>query len=323
MEAGKDRFVFIFRMVAFWIALLVTACSSATPKQASIPADIQSFQMTENATLVLPQVQPPAYSQSSQSYPYPEPTIFPTQVIHPYPLPGQNPLLPIFTPSPTFLPERIEIQFEDLGLLWRECELSRSYYQSQEECLGVTMTKLNEGDESPFGESFSQPKGLLPGWRLSIGNDIFETVHQPSQEGGFTDANNQAEFRLFKNDRLLISKIIPMPAHNPNASLLNINGKYAWELTPTIIYDGVDLRQEFSLKAAYRPYVIGKQMIFVAMNNGKMFVVADGEQIDPTFDQIYNGYCCETVHIIRTPGQYWFRGTREGREFAVVITAIK
>ena len=272
-------------------------------------------------------------AQSSQPYPYQAPAIVPPSAKSPYPYPGQNPLLteyalsPTHTPTSTSLPERIEIHFYKLELLWRECELPRPNNESQEECLGVTMSKRTESESSPFGETFTPPGGLSRGFRLTIGNDVYESVHQPSPEGGYSDANGMYEYHLFKNGQLLLTMITTFSAYDPNVSLLNINGKYAWEFAnpkqPTIIYDGVDLRQEFDLEAAYRPYVVGETMIFVARKNGNMFVVADGEQIGPGFDQIYNGYCCETKTIIRSPGQYWFWATREGRRFVVAITEIK
>jgi hypothetical protein len=225
------------------------------------------------------------------------------------------------------LPERIEIHFYELGLLWRECELPRPINESLEECLGVTMTKRDEDNAFPFGESFTPPGGLRRGFRLTIGSDVFEALHQPSSDGGYSDANGIYTYNLFKNNELQISMTTTFGGYDPNAGLLNINGKYAWEFAnpkqPTIIYDGVDLCKEFHLEAAYRPYVIGDKMIFVAMNDEKMFVIANGEQIGTVFDQIYNGYCCETARIIRSPEQYWFWGTSEGRSFAVVITEIK
>jgi len=259
------------------------------------------------------------------------PTIAPPNATSAYPYPGQNPLQlentlsPTDSPTPTSLPERIEIHFPDLGLLWRECELPRPNNENPEECLGVTMTKRDENDPFPFGETFTPLNGLTRGFRLTIGSDIFEALHQPSPDGGYSDANGILTYSLFKNGELQISKATTMGGYDPNAGLLNINGKYAWEFAnpkqPTIIYDGVDIRQEYGLEAAYRPYVIGDKMIFVARNDGKMYVIADEQQIGPEFDKISNGYCCETTPIIRSRGQYWFWATNEGRSFVVVITS--
>ena len=318
-------------LMVFGIVLLISACTSTAPIQTILPATTQIFQINPTAAPVTLQAQPEASAQSLQPYPYPGPAILSTTTPSPNPYPGIYPPYPAFTPSPTksptptSLPERIEIHFNELGLLWRECELPRPVNESQEECLGVTMSDWAENDRSIFADTFTPPGGLMRGFRLTIGDDVFEALHQPSPDGGFSDANGIHTYNLFRNGQLLLSMITTFSAYDPNAGLLNINGKYAWEFAdprqPTIIYDGVDLRQEFDLEGAYRPYVIGETMIFVAKNNEKMFVMANGEQIGPTFDEIYNGYCCETTSIVRLPGQYWFWATSEGRRFVVVITS--
>jgi len=298
------------RILTCLLLLLTTACLFVLSNQISIPASLQT----------------------PKPYPDPNITAQPAPTFYPYPFPLQKPLEAVITssptpsPTPTSLPERTEIHFENLGLVWRDCELPRPHYQSQEDCLGVTKKETFEDGESPFGEHFLPPGALMQGWRLFIGNDVYEALHQPYMVKAFSDPDDWLEYKLFKNGQILITRKSKLTGYDPNAGLLNINGKYAWEFAnpyqATVIYDDVDLRQQYGLEAVYRPYVINGKMIFVARDNGKMFVVVDGKSIGPEFDEIEIGYCCETVGIYRYPGQYWFWGSRESRNFVVVITAL-
>lgn len=309
------------------LVFLVAACSTTPPARKNAASTGFSNPPGPTKELALSQSVPNS-KPSSHPEVYPKPTDNPFLYLPAYPDPGYIPSSqtpsPTSSPTPTTLPERIEIRFEELGLLWHECELPRPQNQTKEDCLGVTMNARMDGDESPFGETFTPQGGISPAKRLRIGNDVYEAVHVPYQGKGFTGPDGLAEFRLYKNSRLLITKRTHMVGYE-NASLLNINGKYTWEfaeyMIETIIYDGVDLRQELGFEAVYRPYIIEGRMIFVARNHGKMFVVVDGVQIGHAYDEILNGYCCETPKIMRAPGQYWFIGKKDGRTFQVVITA--
>jgi hypothetical protein len=248
----------------------------------------------------------------------PSPTITHTATIAPSP-----------APSATFFPERNEIRFNDLGILWQECELPLSQDHTDEECLGVARTNWNDVSTKPFSESFTPPDGMLPGNRLLIGNDVYEAIHQPYGKS-YSDLEGKFEYGLYKNGELLLMLKTDFGAYDPNVTLINVNGKYAWEFAkpsqPTIFFDGVDVTQELDLDEAYRPFVISENLIFIAEKDENMYAVFDGEQIGPAFDFIQNGdYCCEPPKglIERRPGQYWFWGRRGDQSYVVVITEIK
>ena len=131
---------------------------------------------------------------------------------------------------------------------------------------------------------------------------------------------------LHKNGRRVRTIYDGTPFHAPNISLQLIDGKVAWEFygerVQTIVYDGKDLRAQYSLDAAYRPYELDGKLVFVGQRDGAYFIVYDGEQVGPSFDEITIGYCCEIM--LYTPrfgeGRYVFWGKRGGRSYVVEIT---
>jgi hypothetical protein len=63
------------------------------------------------------------------------------------------------------------------------------------------------------------------------------------------------------------------------------------------------------------------KLIFIGEKDDASFVVYDGEQIGPTFDEITIGYCCEIA--LYAPrfgeGRYGFWGRRGGSSWVVEI----
>lgn len=238
-------------------------------------------------------------------------------------------ITPTYTSSSTLLPEKNEIRFADLGILWQECKLPLLQNRTEEECLGVSRINWSDDTANPFSESYTPPDGMMTGNRLVIGNDIYEAIHQPYGKS-YSDLEGKYEYRLYKNRELLLTLKTDFGAYDPNVALINVNGKYAWEFAnpskPTIFFDGADVTQEINIDEAYRPFVISENLIFIAKKGEKMYVVFNGKQIGPAFDFIQTGgYCCEPSKglIERRPGQYWFWGTRGNQNYVVVITEVK
>lgn len=244
-------------------------------------------------------------------------------------LTSSHTVAPAYTSSPTIFPERNEIRFNDLGILWKECKLPLLQNRTDEECLGVSRTNWNEDTINPFSESFTPQDGMMTGNRLVIGKYIYEAIHQPYGKS-YSDLEGKYEYGLYKNGELIFTLKTDFGAYDPNVALINVNGKYAWEFAkpsqPTIFFGGTDVTQEINIDAAYRPFVISGNLIFVAQKGEKMYVVFNGKQIGPAFDSIQTGgYCCERSKglIERRPGQYWFWGTRGNQSYVVAITEVK
>jgi len=151
--------------------------------------------------------------------------------------------------------------------------------------------------------------------RNTINGDFYETDNEP---GGL--------YTLFRNGKIFAESVSGFTTYTPNRSLQDVGGKVVWELAnpenPTIIFDGMDLRQEFNLDAAYLPYNINDNLIFVAKKDSKYFVMYGEEQIGPGFNNISIAYCCGPAgySIQRVQGQYWFWGVRESRYYLVMIS---
>ena len=239
-------------------------------------------------------------------------------------LSATTPMSIVDTSRPTWI--RDQISYLKLNLVWQECQIHRiaSYYDdwaSAGQCLGAEPPQRQgpEEEKERFGESYSSsPDGLPMNLRLGIGEDIYEA--------SIVDSGNGYEnWTLRKNGEVVVEEKGHFAPYNINQSLLNVNGKIAWEFAdvdhPTIIYDGIDLQNKYELEAAYIPNVINNKLIFVAKKEDRYFVIYDGQKLGPEFDSIEVGYCCdETGYSIRRPfNQYWFWGSRGGRSYIVSI----
>ena len=214
------------------------------------------------------------------------------------------------TPIPTVVPA--EQVLDRRGLLWRECDLSYLGWQQVETCLGHPLPVRGDTEKARFGARTD--RGLV----LRVGQDVYE-----ARTNEFGPLYRSA---LYKNGRRLRTIFDGTPFHSPNMSLQLIDGKVAWEFygerRQTIIYDGKDLRSQYGLDAAYRPYELGGELIFVGEKEGKHFIVYDGKPVGSEFDEIIIGYCCEIV--LYSPrfgeGQYLFWGKRGDKYRAIEIT---
>lgn len=214
-----------------------------------------------------------------------------------------------------------ENHYEEVGLLWVECQIYQSesgvnYWELAQKCLGVEPSQEMIDQKNRFGEFFfASPTLEYPqDLRLAIGNDVYETKHQGPEY-----------FELMKNGETIVIASGSIGFDPMNKALLDVNGKITWEFLsnpPTIIYDGIDLREKYSLDAAYIPNSVNENLIFVAEKDGKYFVMYGEQKLGPSFDYIKIAYCCEGVRysISRPINQYWFWGTRDGKGYVVAIT---
>ena len=216
--------------------------------------------------------------------------------------------LPMRTPISTIVPTE---QVLDTDLRWRECSMAEFDWREGEACLGYPLSVLEGsgtvGTRTEAGELVLQVDGDVYGTR-TLGSELLPRAS------------------LHKNGRRVLTIFDGTPFHSPNISLRLINGKVAWEFygerVQTIIYDGKDLRAQYGLDAAYRPYELDGKLIFIGGKDDAYFIVYDGEQIGPPFDEVAIGYCCEIA--LYAPcfgeGQYVFWGQREGSSYVVEIT---
>lgn len=204
------------------------------------------------------------------------------------------------------------------GLVWLECEVSYDQYQLwrvADKCFGFPLSSWQDEDRARLGENFKRNPFKLYDTRNTINGDFYETDNEP---GGL--------YTLFRNGKIFAESVSGFTTYSPNRSLQDVGGKVVWELAnpenPTIIFDGMDLRQEFNLDAAYLPYNINDNLIFVAKKDSKYFVMYGEEQIGPGFNNISIAYCCGPAgySIQRVQGQYWFWGVRESRYYLVMIS---
>jgi hypothetical protein len=238
----------------------------------------------------------------------------------PTPITTQPPT-PTDTPTPVPV-SKSETVYDDLSLTWLECGLPSDYYhnwRAAEGCLGLSLPSWQATDRARLGEYFERTPQVFKDIRLVIGADVYETGYQPCQ--------SEFCYTLYKNGRPFATASAYFTSYNPNRALMDIGGKSAWELadyrSPTIIYDGIDLRAVYGLEAAYVPYEINGKLIFAARKEGKFLVVYEGKPIGPAFDEIAVGYCCgpAAYSIWRAQGQYWFWGKRGDQHFVVAIYA--
>ncbi len=274
----------------------------------------------------------PTPEDYSFTYPFPNPepnqiknTATPVDTESPYPYPyvgpaqPKNTATPVLSPTPTDVPVKTEIIYQESGLVWQECNLTGKNWQMAEECLGIVLPDWSDADRQRLGEQIG---GMGP---------ITQTIGSDTYVAMYTGHHNrmQEEYALLKNNKVITTITSTIWAYDPNQSLINVGGKIVWEFAdhehPRVFVDGVDIRSEYNLDAAYRPYDIGEKLLFVARKDGKYFVVYDGQQLGPEFDEISIAYCCEPAgeSIRRLQGEYWFWGSRNGKNTIVVITAIQ
>lgn len=208
-----------------------------------------------------------------------------------------------------------ETSFAEMGLIWRECEVSEEGYtdwRQAEACFGHAAPLWSDDDERRSAERTSR------GLRLRVGTDTYEVRDY--------DVNVLRWSTLTRNGwpvRLLLGGAL---VHSPNISLRDVSGTVAWEFAgehqKTIIYGGKDLRALYGLEAAYRPYEIDGKLVFVGERDGSRFVMVEDERVGPAFDEIIVAYCCEPVmYSVRFgEGRYAFWGTRAGRHYVVELS---
>ncbi len=204
---------------------------------------------------------------------------------------------------------------EDIGVTWQECTISQGFdWQQAESCFFHSMPLWDESEKGNFRCRLDDMESL----QLTIGQDIYRA----SLSGGLFP---KEKYTLYKNDQAIQSLYGEFAAYSPNVSLQNIGGKAAWEFsdgnTATIIYDGSDVRQLYSLDKAYRPYGLDGKLIFIGQKGGRYFVVYDGWKVGPDFDEIVIAYCCEPVlwSVQYGQGKYVFWGSRDGQWYVVEI----
>ncbi len=206
---------------------------------------------------------------------------------------------------------------EDVGLHWHECAVSAPYTWAQAEaCFGHPMPLSRSEERDRWGERLGSE-----GWRLTIGADTYET------RATIAFLPPRSWYTLSRNGVLLANLWGEFTAYSPNISLQNVAGKAVWEFADhrggTVVYDGRDLRRKYGLSGAYRPYGLGDALILVGKRDGRYFVVYDGRQVGPEFEEILIAYCCEPLawSVQASQGRYLFWGIRAGQSYVVEITS--
>jgi hypothetical protein len=206
---------------------------------------------------------------------------------------------------------------EEAGLLWQECPLTQLDFSDVRirECFGHAWPSANGPDSAIFGQRVGMQR-----LQLEIGRDIY-----------ITDLDDSIipieRYTLFKNGFRVKSLLGEFTAYSPNISLHNVGGLITWEFADykrsTIIYDRQDVRRQYGLDNAYRPFSLAEKLVFIGEIDGKYFVVYDGIKVGPLYDLIYIAYCCEGVmYSVRgADGRYLFMGVRNRRHYLVVVAA--
>ena len=224
--------------------------------------------------------------------------------------------------SPASQPAALRSATPDaVGLTWRECALSGGYDpQDARQCFDQSAPSWykDEREAGNFGKRLANDN-----FQLTIGADTYRTT---SLDGLLP---NQECHTLWRGETALKTLCGQFTSHSTNILLQNIDGKAAWEFADhrldTVIYDGRDLRDRFQIDAAYRPYQLQNQLIFVGKKDGKYFVVYDGQRVGPDFDEIVIAYCCEPVlwSVQYGQGRYVFWGSRNGQQYVVEVSALR
>ena len=287
------------------IAVLLTSCNSFQPTRQTPPTQAMETALvivgTEMAEIqaVIPTVTSivtplPTYL----SLPPPE-TPIPTSALS-------------FSGTPTIIP-LIN------GLTWSECVVPIDDYartDSDMEFLAkcIEFPTRNEDDEKRRGE-FVDHQNATSDWRISIGNDHFETRINDISQGC-------CSYKLVKNGEVILEMFPGLVTSNPNRGFWNVGGKLVWELagyTKVIVVDGVDYNEKYQLEGSYFPYEIKGKLIYIAKKTGKFHMVYDEKMIGPEFDAISMAYCCGMISVYYGSEQYWFVGRRGGTMYVVSI----
>jgi hypothetical protein len=212
---------------------------------------------------------------------------------------------------------------EDAGLVWRECELTQSLYSNASDILQLANECFNQPEVSYDGDKVYTDVKHIGMWDFELirNQDFYHTKYSGNSLGKET-------FILYKNDQAISRLSGKFTGYSPNLGLFNIGGKVAWEFADgdlaTIIYDGQDVRDRYSLDQAFRPYSLDNKLIFIGQNDAKYFVIYDRIKFLPEFDAIRIAYCCEGIlySVVGIQGRYIFLGTRNDQEYLVQIEAI-
>ena len=212
---------------------------------------------------------------------------------------------------------RIEASAEAAGLRWRECKVGPDGedWAQTEACFEHPSVVWDDTDRANAGERTQH------GYRLRTGQDVYETYEHE------TFVPNLNLYTLTRNGRLQKLILGRFTAYSPDLGLTNLAGNTAWTFddghVATIVYDGADLRSTYSLDAAYAPYALANKLIFVGRWADHYFVVYDGQQVGPTFDQILIAHCCEpAMYSARGGGaRYTFWGQQGDERYMVEIVA--
>ena len=209
---------------------------------------------------------------------------------------------------------------DEVGLIWQECPLSHAYFywtlQEAKECFGHPMPLWSDDEAAAiYGERIGDFD-----FQLVIGRDVYRTDVNK-------DTFPMQEYTLYRNGDPIKTLRGWFGSDSPNRLLQNVDGKAVWEFgdqeQATVVYDGQDVRQFYSLDKAYRPYGLADKLIFIGQKDDKYFVVYDGFRIGPDFEELVIAYCCEPVlySVQFGQGRYLFSGTRDGQHYLVEITA--
>lgn len=211
----------------------------------------------------------------------------------------------------------LQVSPEEAGLLWQECEVTGFDLAQAEACFGP-WPERSEAEVARYSTR------TATGLRLTIGSDVYETRHFGL---GIIPGWPCDPYVLLKNGRPVSLLWGEFLVYDPDVSLQEIAGKAAWEFSDphqaTIVYNGQDLRRVYGLQAAYCPYELGGKLAFIGKRAGCYFLVYDGRQVGPAFDDVTIAYCCESV--LYSPrgagGHYRFWGERGGKQLAVEVTS--
>ena len=249
-------------------------------------------------------------------------TAIPTETSTATLLPLATPLPPTKTPIPTSAlsfsgtPTVIPI---NNGLTWSECVVPNNDYARTHTDMKFLAScgeipTSNESDKKRSGEFIDLPHATND-WRMTIGNDYFETRINDLSKGC-------CSYKLVKNGNVILEMSPGFMTSNPNRGFWNIGGKLVWELagyTQVIVVDGVDYNEKYQLEGSYFPYEIKGKLIYIAKKNDKFHIVYDEKIIGAEFDSISMAYCCGMISVYYGSGQYWFVGRRGDTKFVVSI----
>jgi hypothetical protein len=208
------------------------------------------------------------------------------------------------------------VEPNSVGLNWQECSLSTTQYSSEDvqACFGHSLP-LSDGSETVnYGKRID-----MQNLQLVVGDDTYHTSVWDDLE----------IYTLYHNGFPLKRLFGEFTAHSPNISLQNIYGSIAWEFDDgyraTVVINGQDVRRQYGLDKAFRPYGIGGKLIFTAQKGEDYFIIFDGQRLGPTFDRILVAHCCEAMmYSVRCGrGRYLFVAIQAGASTLVEISAVE